>query len=411
MGGDSRVGMGGDSRVGMGGDSRVGMGGDSRVGMGGDSRVGMGGDSRVGMGGDSRVGMGGDSRVGMGSDLRAWGANRRALGAPISSSDGQVTIYNREDALADSATGSLQALGAIPTAPEWLTSVGQAYRFVATRPMPRTIGFNYLQREVPPGYEHTLQLYYSPDEGKTWHLLPTELDTNENLATAPADDSGLYMLASSIDIPFSAAGWNLFAYPVPETRPVRQALASIAGHYNTVFTYDNRDSADPWKVFDAHVDPGADPGVNDLESLEYGSGYWINISTPITLQIKVASDAGGERPTLSMEAPTFSDTLGRRNPPAVYFGTIQGSAGQSLAPGQLFTAEIDGQPCGVGKVLPAEETARTQDLRYLIKVVAAEDSEPLKPVVCRGRTSTSCSVTQRSTRRSSGTTVAHQNMT
>ena len=73
-----------------------------------------------------------------------------------------------------------------------------------------------------------------------------------------------------------------------------------------------------------------------------------------------------------MGAPNFSDALGRRNPPAVYFGTIQGSAGQSLAPGQLFTAEIDGQQCGVGKVLPAEETAKTQDLRYLIKVVAAE---------------------------------------
>ena len=171
--------------------------------------------------------------------------------APIASSDGQVTIYNRKDALGDTATGTLQALGAIPTVPEWLTPVGQAYRFVATEPLPRTIGFNYLQREVPPGYEHTLQLYHSPDEGKTWNRLPTELDVAENLATAPADDSGLYMLASSIDIPFYTAGWNLFAYPVPEARPVKQALASIEGHYSTVFTYDNRDPADPWKVFDA----------------------------------------------------------------------------------------------------------------------------------------------------------------
>ncbi len=112
--------------------------------------------------------------------------------------------------------------------------------------------------------------------------------------------------------------------------------------------------------------------VNDLKTLDYGSGYWINVSRPITLQIKVASDAGGERPTLSMGAPSFSDALGRRNPPAVYYGTIQGSAGQSLAPGQDFTAEIDGQQCGVGKVLPADEDAKTKDLRYLIKVVATE---------------------------------------
>ena len=90
-----------------------------------------------------------------------------------------------------------------------------------------------------------------------------------------------------------------------------------------------------------------------MKSLEYGSGYWINISTPITLQIKVASDAGGERPTLSIGAPTFSDALGRRNPPAVYYGTIQGSAGQSPVPGQVITAWIGDQQCGEGKVLPA----------------------------------------------------------
>jgi hypothetical protein len=292
------------------------------------------------------------------------------LEAPIASSDGQVTIYNRKDALGDTATGTLQALGAIPTVPEWLTPVGQAYRFVATKALPRTIGFNYLQREVLPGYEHTLQLYYSSDEGKAWSRLPTDLDVAENLATAPADDSGLYMLASSIDIPFYTAGWNLFAYPVPETRPVEEALASVDWHYSTVFTYDNRDSADPWKVLDAS--DSVPEWVNDLKTLEYGSGYWIKVTTPITLQIKVASDAGGERPTLSMAATGSSEALGRRNPPAVYYGTIQGSAGQSLAPGQAFTAEIDGQQCGVGKVLPAEQDAKTKDLRYLIKVAATE---------------------------------------
>jgi hypothetical protein len=368
LGGDARVGLGGDSRVGLGGDSRVGLGGDSRVGLGGDSRVGLGGDSRVGLGGDSRVGLGGDSRVGLGGDQRAWGANHRAAEAPIASSDGQVTIYNREDALADTATGTLQSLGAIPTVPDWLTPVGQAYRFGATQPLPRTIGFNYLQREVPPGYEHTLQLYYSTDEGKSWSRLPTELDTDENLATAPADDSGLYMLAASIDIPFYTAGWNLFAYPVPEERPVEEALRSIAGDYSTVFTYDNRDAADPWKVFDASA-----PGwVNDLKMLEYGHGYWVNISVPTALQIRVAPDSGGERPALSVAAPTLSDALGRRNPPGVYYGTIEEAASQTPASGQTITAEIDGQPCGVGTVLPALDGMGTDKLRYVVKVVAAE---------------------------------------
>ena len=168
LGGDSRGGLGGDSRCGLGGDSRGDWAATRGGGLGGDSRRGLGGHSRGGLGGDSRGGLGGDSWLGgLGADTLAWGANRTALEAPIASSDGQATIYNREDALADTGTGPLQALAVIPTVPEWLTPVGQAYRFVATRPIPRTIGFNDLQREVPPGYEHTLQLYYSPDEGKT----------------------------------------------------------------------------------------------------------------------------------------------------------------------------------------------------------------------------------------------------
>ena len=142
LGGDSRGGLGGDSRGGLGGDSRGGLGGDSRGGLGGDSRGGLGGDSRGGLGGDSRGGLGGDSRGGLGANDLAWGANRTALEAPIASSDGQVTIYNRKDALGDTATGTLQALGAIPTVPEWLTPVGQAYRFVATR---ATASHNRLQ--------------------------------------------------------------------------------------------------------------------------------------------------------------------------------------------------------------------------------------------------------------------------
>ena len=133
-----------------------------------------------------------------------WGANRRALGAPISSSDGQATIYNREDALADTATGSLQALGSDTDSPR-MAYIGGAS--LSLRGDAAAAPHHRLQLSAAggarPATNTRLQLYYSSDEGKTWHLLPTELDTNENLATAPADDSGLYMLASSIDIPFT----------------------------------------------------------------------------------------------------------------------------------------------------------------------------------------------------------------
>ena len=368
LGTDARGGLGTDARGGLGTDARGGLGTDARGGLGTDARGGLGTDARGGLGTDARGGLGTDARGGLGADARAWGANRRALEAPVASSDGQVTIYNREDALAETATGTLQALGTTPALPPWLTPVGQTYRFIATRPLARTIGFNYLQREVPPGYEHTLQLYFSLDEGKRWERLPTELDIAENLATAPADRSGLYMLASSIDIPFYTAGWNLFAYPVPEARPVGQALASIAGRYSTVFTYDNRDTADPWKVFDAN----APDWVNDLKTLEYGNGYWVNVSIPITLQIKVAPDTGGERPTLAMAAPTLSDALGRRNPPGVYYGTIQNVGGQTRPASRVITAEIDGQQCGTGTILPASVGRGSGELRYIVKVVAAE---------------------------------------
>ena len=188
--------------------------------------------------------------------------------------------------------------------------------------------------------------------------------------------------------------------------PVEEALASVDGHYSTIFSYDNRDSADPWKVFDA----SAPPWVNDdLKSLEYGSGYWIKVTMPITLQIKVASDAGGERPALSMAAPGSSEALGRRNPPAVYFGTIQGSAGRPLAPGQAFTAEIDGQQCGVGKVLPAETGAKTTDLRYLIKVAATELGSA-QACGMPGKDVTFRLGDRRSPRGSSGTTAVPQAM-
>ena len=236
--------------------------------------------------------MGTNNRPGMAANVRGWGANRRALGAPIASSDGQVSIFNKRDILGDTGTDSLQALATVPHLPDWLTPVGKGYRFVAGNPLERTIVFNYLQREVPEGYEQALQLYFSPDEGGTWTRLNTRLDMAENEATASAERTGIYVLAASLDIPLQATGWNLFGYPVPETRPVSETLRSIAGRYTSVVGFDPEDAGDPWKIYD----PAAPEFANDLRELRYGDGYWINVSEPITLQLKVPSEVNPATP-------------------------------------------------------------------------------------------------------------------
>ena len=183
-------------------------------------------------------------------------ANRLSWGAPVASVDGQVTIYNLSNIFTDTGTSSLQALTTPPQMYSWLTPVGQAYRFKASNSLTRTIAFNYLQYEVPGGdtFEHLLQIYYSPDEGETWQPLDTELDTHENLAptTMPGKGEGIYVLAATIEMPRLTEGWNLFAYPIPFTRSLPVALASISDSYTTI--YDNGPSAaQPWVMYDRTV--------------------------------------------------------------------------------------------------------------------------------------------------------------
>ena len=64
------------------------------------------------------------------------------------------------------------------------------------------------------------------------------------------------------------------------TRPVTDALISIVGFYTTVYSYRPADAQDPWKLYDVTVPDW----VNDLRTLEFGRGYWINVSKPITLK-------------------------------------------------------------------------------------------------------------------------------
>ncbi|HSJ55908.1 MAG TPA: VCBS repeat-containing protein [Anaerolineae bacterium] len=298
---------------------------------------------------------------------RAWGANKRQLGAPVASGDGGVTIWNVTDILADTGTASLQAVHNLPGLASWLIPAGQGYRFVAGERFPRAIAFNYLQRTVPAGFENLLYVYYSPDDGATWRRLPTTLDTAHNQAAAVMPDDpetgygqGLYALLSTIDMPPFQPGWNLFGYPLLVSRPVTEALASLEGYYTTIYGHYTEDPADPWKVYDVTVAPPFQTLVNDLHALSFGHGYWITISQAITLSLEPPTDV------------QIKATLVPR-PPATYYGQVLAGHDWAPAEGMPVQAWIGGHACG------ASETARLAggQIAYAVQVLADEGGATL----------------------------------
>ncbi len=89
--------------------------------------------------------------------------------------------------------------------------------------------------------------------------------------------------AVSVDVSLPVAGWNLFGYPMPDSRNVADALISISGVYTTVWGYNA--SAATWQSYDVTVAPF----VNDLIQLEFGQGYWILVGQPTTISFSRGS--------------------------------------------------------------------------------------------------------------------------
>ena len=280
------------------------------------------------------------------ANTRAWGANYRTMEAPIASGDGRVTIFNLENLVGDNGGTALQALSTLPGLPLWLTPVGLGYRFVAAETFTRTIAFHYLQREVPEGYEQTLTLYYSPDEGRTWQRLATDLDVEENLASAfmPRNaqaGQGIYALQAAVEMPPLTLGWNLFNYPIPQARPVATALASITGAYTSVYRYDAGQER-PWRLYDAAVadeHPDLAPLVNELDEMVLGPSYWLFATEVITPVLSVP-DSNATAATVDQAA----DVLGL--PPATFYGPVLQADGFDPLPGMTVTARIGAVTCG-----------------------------------------------------------------
>jgi hypothetical protein len=254
--------------------------------------------------------------------------------APAVSADGQVILFGDMD-FAEGDFFTLQAATVINGVPDWMTTVGHAYRLSGSPNAPdlsgASISFAYLGSEVPSGQEQWIKVYYQAPMSDTWQVLPTQLDTYYNNASAPVPGEGLYVLMTSTEVPIYASGWNLIAYPIPETRPVITALQSISGTYGMVYAYEPGDLSDPWKLFA----PDVPAWVNDLDYLEFGHGYWISATQPITLHLR-GTDYGS------------LDTSGSAipQPPATFYGQVESSLGFTPAAGMTMTAWIDGHLCG-----------------------------------------------------------------
>jgi subtilisin-like proprotein convertase family protein len=259
--------------------------------------------------------------------------------APVTSNDGEVTILTTKNFLPGEFY-ALQRATYMPTIPVWTTQVGPGYRLLRSLGAPdlsqASISFNYTASMVPSGEENFLQVYYYQEASGQWVPLATQLDTDGDAAIAPMQNAGLYALLSSFNIPLVGGGWNLFAYPVQATRAITTALQSIAGNYSLVYSYVPTETQySRWKVYA----PNAASYVNTLHTLEFGKGYWINITDTTTLRLK------GTAPAFQMTNASFS------LPPATYYGKVQAGSGFTPTAGMAVTAWINGVLCGQGQML------------------------------------------------------------
>ncbi|HSH01197.1 MAG TPA: hypothetical protein VLL52_01675, partial [Anaerolineae bacterium] len=327
---------------------------------GGESAV-WSGESAV-WSGESAI-WSGESAI-WGGESAIWGGPSRAWGAPSVSPDGQLIIINTDDPFGPTGTGALQAIDTLPNLPSWFTLVGQAYRVQIrpgfTTPITRTIAFDYLQRQTPPGYETTLNIYVSYDEGQTWQPLPTTLDTDDNRAIALMDTNspeGIYALIATLPLVQLNPGWNQFGYPLLTPRTVTATLASIEKEYTAIY---HQTSSGTWRLHDPAVPtnhPNYTPLVNELHTLTLGQPYHIHITgtTPITLFVGVPSNN-----QLTNLQPNTS-------PPATYYGPIIPAPTFTPTIGMPITVTINGNVCSTGTVTDAVPTI---PLAYKLQAIA-----------------------------------------
>jgi hypothetical protein len=134
------------------------------------------------------------------------------------------------------------------------------------------------------GHYDQVYAYDATDAADPWKLYDVARPSFLNDLAQVNERMGLWVhtsapltLTVSGRAPFSTTiplveGWNLVGYPGLVTRPITEALASIAGKYNLVQTYDAAESR--WLTYDVSMPPF----LNDLTEMVPGKGYWLVVT-------------------------------------------------------------------------------------------------------------------------------------
>ena len=206
------------------------------------------------------------------------------------------------------------------------------------------------------GYYDVVYAYDASDQSDPWKRFDPGAPSFSNDLLAIDETKGLWLHTTSAVtwvFPSSTSpsgttslqtGWNLVGYPSLDARPIGDALASIAGEYDLVYTCDAFDPTDPWKMYD----PSAPQEVGDVAEMAPGLGYWIHVTTPgdwvVSGHHGAPSSQSGDR---DKELQALRNETGHiERPPAL--------AGPPPLPLSLWgVVRVDGAPASDGTVVSA----------------------------------------------------------
>lgn len=290
-------------------------------------------------------------------DLAQGSRSNNPSKAPVYSSDGQATLYGFNLEFLAGQFYALQSTNA-PAPPSWASPVGRAYRLTATSQAPDLVGnvgiaLSYLENEVIDGHEAWLKVYYWDDTASitpTWQVLNSTADFERNLISAPTQGPGRYVLMSSFEVPLTGMGWNHIGYPIRgEPRPVAEALASITGAFDSVWHYDAATPAwEAWTTFNV----SAPEWVSDLDTLEFGEGYWISMTQELDnpLYLEGPPDPEDEiTSSIGQHATISTFYTSTSNVPAVYYTVLEKSPWLTPTTGMQVQARIGDTVCGTSE--------------------------------------------------------------
>lgn len=293
---------------------------------------------------------------------------RTGWNAPVSTGDGELTIFNICSAFNATPAYQLQALPTVPDLPVWLVPVGLAYHIAlddnhefsncpsgTNQEVATSLLFNYLERDLPNRvYEDQLQVYSL--DGNEWKPLDnTTRNTTQNLVSGGYLTDTVYVLGMSTQIPLTR-GWNLIGYPLRQRLPIEDIIEPIQENITLIYGYSNG----ALTVYcpeenNTGVRPG--PGQSNgarlicsrqanneaLTHFEFGHGYWVLAANETILRLPVdligAEDGYGTENGETAELP------------AIIHGTVVFPKDSARSSGAKVVAWMNGQPCAEAELM------------------------------------------------------------